>query len=90
MKTGAEWAERAKSTFYSEKCIFAQQRERLPQNTARGWGLARSGAAAPWTRRSWQTVLPAPATQWSQPKGGGRQGTLMPRPKTGPPSCLSR
>lgn len=52
MKTGAEWAERAKHTFYSEKCVFAQQRERLPQNRARGWGLARSGAAAPWTRRS--------------------------------------
>ena len=71
MKTGAEWAERAKRTFYSEKCVFAQQRDKLLQNRARGWSLVRGGAAAPWTRRSWQTVLPAPTPQWSRPKGRG-------------------
>ena len=71
MKTGAEWAERAKCTFYSEKCVFAQRWDRPLHNRARGWSLARSGAAAPWTRRFWQTVLPAPTPQLSRPKGQG-------------------
>ena len=91
MKTGTEWAERAKCTFYSEKCVFAQRWDRPLHNRARGWSLARSGAAAPWTRRFWQTVLPAPTPQQSRPKGRGRQGALMPpqdRP-TVPPVPLS-